>query len=168
MRCFSVTQPRTFPEPLLSSASRDNSSRLGFPTVECFGFSNGAKTSTVWRLRPPVFTVSLNKMSINKSTKKKNLQHSFFLQFPFHRRKTIFVLWTLEVRSSLDQKLSVYLGSLVRLHSIPLGASPPPTLSLSLSAWSLRLHAPSTCLSFISTRDQTLKDVSMFTVFKLS
>lgn len=60
VRCFLVTKPRTFPEPLHSSASH------GVSTAECFGFSKGAKTSTVWPLWPSVFTVSLNTMSSNE------------------------------------------------------------------------------------------------------
>lgn len=53
----------------------------GVSTAECFGFSKGAKTSTVWLLRPSVFTVSLNTMPSNEK------KHSILLEFPFIRRR---------------------------------------------------------------------------------
>lgn len=59
--------PRTFAQHCASH---------GFSTVECFGFSKGAKTSTLWLLWPSVFTVSLNTMSSNI---KKRQPHSILL-----------------------------------------------------------------------------------------
>lgn len=112
IRCFSVTEPRTFPEPQHSSASH------GFSTVECFGFSKGAKTSTVWLLWPSVFTVSLNTMSSNK---KKSSNIPFCYNFhSLGGGKSLCFNPRGSVQPSLVQEPSVYLGGLVRLHSIPL------------------------------------------------
>lgn len=76
----------------------------------------------------------------------------------------LFFVLTLVVRSSQVQELSVDLGGLVRLHSIPVSSLHDPYV---------RMHCLPVCLSVcptlhISTRDQALKDVSTFTVSKLS
>lgn len=152
MRCFSVTRPRTFPEPLHSSASH------GVSTAECFGFSNGAKTSTVWRLWPSVFTVSLNTMSSNEKSS----------NIPFCCN---FHLLGGGISFCFNPHRSVQPGP--RTLCLFRWPGPTPLHSSFLSAWSVCPHAlptyPSVCpIPHISTRDRALKDVSTFTVSKLS
>lgn len=98
MRCFSVTQPRSFPEhsqnpqtavPVLITTAAMFFFFL-FPL--CFCFSKGAKTSAVWLLCPSVFTGSLTTMSDGGKKKEKKATFHFVRISILFWRGLLFVL----------------------------------------------------------------------------